>query len=59
MTKEQLIAQCLKCGIPQDIIDQANKIGMDLEDLMRLCVQHTIDSARSWLGWCCSKLPKV
>jgi hypothetical protein len=45
-------------GIPQDILDQAHKVGMDAEELVKLCVAHTTDAARSWLRWLEKKLGK-
>ena len=45
-------------GIPQDIVDQAQKVGMDAEVLVKLCVDHTIEAARDWLNWLAGKLPQ-
>lgn len=39
-----------KSVIPQDIIDAALKIGVDMEDLVKLCVDHTVEAARAWLS---------
>lgn len=44
--------------IPQDVIDQAEQCGMDLEVLAKLCVEHTVEAARGWLSWISSKLPQ-
>lgn len=49
---------CKRCGIPQDIIDQAKKVGVDAETLVQMCVCHTVEAARSWLTWIASKLPQ-
>jgi hypothetical protein len=46
----------LALGIPQDLIDAAEQVGMDMESLVKLCVSHTTDAARSWLAWLRSKL---
>lgn len=45
------------CGIPPDIVDQAKQVGMDLEELGRLCVTHTVDAVRDFLSWATNKLP--
>lgn len=44
-------------GIPQDIVDAADKVGMDVKDLLTLCVNHSVEAARSWLAWLQTKLP--
>ena len=44
-------------GIPQDVIDQAKQVGMDLQTLAQLCVAHTVNAARDFLSWVQGKLP--
>lgn len=44
-------------SVPADVVDAAKKVGMDLEDLGRLCVSHTVDAARDFLNWALGKLP--
>lgn len=45
-----------KLGIPQDIIDKAQKLGLDAEELGKACVDHTKEAARHWLELWESKL---
>ena len=49
--------QALAAGIPKDVIDAADKVKMDLKDLLKLCVKHTVDAARDFLAWLQGKLP--
>lgn len=58
MAEKKLGREQLAGVIPQDIIDQAEQCGMDLEVLAKLCVDHTIQAARDWLSWIGSKLPQ-
>lgn len=44
-------------NIPQDIVDQAQKVGMEAEELVKLCIKHTTDAARDWLNYLVGKLP--
>jgi hypothetical protein len=55
----------MKCGstpltafnIPQDVVDAAQKVEIDAETLVKLCVSHSVDAARDWLNWLAGKLP--
>ncbi len=44
-------------GIPQDVIDAADQLGLDAQTLVQLCIQHTVDAARAWLNALAGKLP--
>lgn len=55
------LEQCplAKLAIPQDVIDAANKLGVDAENLVKLCVEHTVEAARGWLTYLAGKLPST
>ena len=45
-----------KKAIPQDIIDKAKQVGLDMEDLLKACVDHSKEAARTWLEMWIKKL---
>lgn len=47
-----------KVGVPQDVIDAAKQVEMDAAKLGQLCVDHTVQAVRDFLGWAATKLPK-
>lgn len=49
--------QATNIGIPQDIIDAAKQVGMDLDTLAKLCVKHSVTAVKDFLSWLTSKLP--
>lgn len=44
-------------GVPADVVDAAKQVGMDLETLGKLCVNHTVQAVRDFLSWAQGKLP--
>jgi len=47
----------VKCGVPQDVVDAAKQVGMDMETLGKLVVAHTVSAVNDFLSWAKSKLP--
>lgn len=44
--------------IPPDIVAAAEQVGMDLETLAKLCVDHTKEAVSDFLNWAKGKLGK-
>jgi len=45
-------------GIPPDIVAAAEQVGMDMETLAKLCIEHSKEAAKSWLDWIKGKIGK-
>lgn len=44
--------------IPADIVAAAEQVGMDVETLAKLCVDHTKEAVSDFLEWAKGKLTK-
>lgn len=44
-------------GIPQDVIDAAEQVGLDAVSLVKLCIAHSVQAARDFLTGLAGKLP--